>query len=1074
MKIRSQFTRTFHPAMTKETIPMTRPVGRTQRIRPFLLLALLALAVIGASASTAAAAEPHLRVTPLIPDHVVPGAPFKMYVTVHNDGGAPMSGLLTLAYTFPVGVAVPGTPNAEESPEASCLQSGQEDTCTIDVTGIPAGHRISYRVSPVVEATASGELAGQVEVSGGGAPNTVTAPFSLDTEPLTAFGIKAFEVAAAAGTGLLPSQAGGHPADLATAFELDTASVGLAEPLGSVLPENWQSFYTRETFRDVVVHTPAGLVGNPLATASRCTSAELNVQNPAGQYPICPRDSQIGTALLIGKDISPIYNVVPPRGVPAAFAFFYQGVIINLDAKLRPADNGVDIVTAGTPDPLPIPKFEVDLWGTPADSSHDNLRAECTESLLGANGSLCPTFSRAQKPFLRQPTSCTGNPLHWEIEMDTYQHPGVYHRKATSTPALTGCDSVPFEPKVSLAPTDSSAHTTSGLGVDLSVPQDSGPNGIADADVRKVSLALPQGFGLNPAAAEGLTACSDAQLRIGLEVPAECPEASKLGTVEVDTPLLEEPLGGSVYLRSQNSQDPESGEMYRLAIVLHSAERGVDVKLPGSLVVDKATGQLKTTFDELPQLPFETMHLDLKSGPRAPLTTPQACGSYAAQATLTGWNGKTVDLAPGFRVDQGCTQPGFAPGFEAGVRGNTAGEFSPFTLRVTRGAGQPNLSRIAATLPEGELAKLKGVPLCGDAAAATGACPAGSQIGKVVAAVGEGSSPLYLPQPGKSPTAVFLAGPYKGAPFSVVAEVPAQSGPFDLGTVTVRSALRIDPLTTRATVASDPLPQIFGGIPVSYRDVRVEVDRPQFTISPTDCEPMSADGTIGAASGASADVSARFQVADCGALAFKPKLSLRLKGKTRRGGNPALTAVLTMPQKGANANVARTVVSLPHSEFLAQSHINTSCTRVQYAAGAGGGAGCPKGSVYGRARAFSPLLDKPLEGNVYLRSNGGERELPDLVASLDGAIHVDLVGYVDSDKKTGGLRTTFAKVPDAPVSKFVLELPGGRKSLLENSTDICRGTHRAIVKMDGQNGRIADFNPKLRVAGCGAKSKRHR
>jgi hypothetical protein len=274
--------------------------------------------------------------------------------------------------------------------------------------------------------------------------------------------------------------------------------------------------------------------------------------------------------------------------------------------------------------------------------------------------------------------------------------------------------------------------------------------------------------------------------------------------------------------------------------------------------------------------------------------------------------------------------------------------------------------------------------------------------------------------------------------------VPAQSGPFDLGTVTVRSALRVDPVTTRATVISDPLPQIFGGIPVSYRDVRVIVDRPRFTITPTSCEPQTVDGKISASNGQRAAVSARFQASDCAALAFKPRLSISLRGRTRRAGNPALTAVLTYPKKGDFANIARTSVALPHSEFLAQDHIDTSCTRVEYAAGGGGGAGCPKGSIYGKARAFSPLLDQPLEGPVYLRSNGGERELPDLVASLGGQIHVDLVGYIDADKRTGGLRTTFAKVPDAPVSKFVLKMPGGKKSLLENSTNICRGKHRAI------------------------------
>jgi hypothetical protein len=1023
-----------------------------------LLVALIALVAFGASSAGASAAEPHIRVTTLIPDHVVPGKRMFMYVAVHNDGDAAMSGNLTLRYTMPSGVSIV-EPTADESPPASCSPSGQEDECTIDVTGVPPGRLIRYNLSPEVEPGLTGALFGQIEASGGGASNTVTVPFSLDPTPIGQFEIKALDVGVDDNPALSAAQAGAHPSAVATSYELLSTSALNFGFFGVVTPP--------ETVRDIVTHVPAGLIGDPTATAARCTAAQISTASPEGHVPLCPRDSQVGIALVNGKDISPVFNLVPPEGAPAEFGLYYEGVIINLRAELRPSDNGVDIVAEDSPTSVPIPKAEVTLWGTPADSSHDNLRAECTQALLGANGELCPPISNRRKPFLRMPTSCS-SALPWSMEMDTYQHPGVFHRGETTTPALEGCGSVPFEPSVSLAPTSGAAHSASGLDVELSLPQDSGPRGISQADVKKAAVALPQGVGINPASADGLEACSDAQLRLGVEGPAECPEASKLGTVEVKTPLLEETLDGSVYLRAQNSQDPESGQMYRLAIVLHSAERGVDVKLPGSLVVNKSTGQLTTVFDDLPQLPFESMQLHLKAGPRAPLTTPQACGHYAAQATLTGWNGKTVSTEPGFDVDQNCAAPGFKPGFEAGVSRPTAGSFSPFTLRVTRDSGMPNLSRIDATLPEGELAKLAGVPVCSDAQVAADSCPASSQVGHVVTAVGEGSSPLYIPQPGKAPTAVYLAGPYKGAPYSFLARVPAQSGPFDLGNVLVRSALRIDPESVQASVESDPLPQIFGGIPVSYRDVQVEVDRPEYTVNPTNCEPTAVTGTIDSIAGQSVDVSDRFQVSDCAALGFKPKLSISLKGKARRGGHPALTAVLQMPQGGAN--IASTSVALPHSEFLAQSHINTSCTRVQYAAGGGGGAGCPAGSIYGHARAFSPLLDRPLEGPVYLRSNGGERELPDLVASLGGQLHVDLVGYVDSDRKTGGLRTTFGKVPDAPVTKFVLKMPGGRKSLLENSTNICRGKHRAIVKMDGQNGKIHDFRPLVR-ARCGKRAR---
>jgi hypothetical protein len=1060
--------------MNKETSRMNRstPCNRLPRRLALIGLAAIAsLSLLGASAATATAA-PVIRVSMLKPDHVTPGKLMLMYVSVINVGDEPLTGNLTIKYTFPAGMT-PADPLWEEDPAAGspCTPpeqvSGQVDECVIDVTGTPLGRPLTYKTYSFVDPGASGTLTGEVEVSGGGASNSVTVPLAFETDPIVPFAVNSFDVAPMDNPALQPAQAGGVPPEVDTAFELRSETVNnfdFPNPAFILIA-------TPESFRDVVVHVPPGFVGYPTATEQRCTAAKL--QEPAStgaQVPACPRDSQIGLALVNNGNVVPVYNLVPPRGVPAMFGIFYQGVIVTLRSKLRPADNGIDIVASKNQTTVPIPRFELQLWGVPAASSHDLVRADCTEGVYGATGDLCPSAA-PRVPFLRMPTSCAGS-LPWSMDIDTYRHPETIHHAETTTPAPTGCELNPFDPRLTLRPSTPAAHSTSGIDAVVSMPQEFGPDGIAPADLRSAAVTLPEGMAINPAAAGGLEACTDAQLGLGVDGAARCPEAAKIGSLEVETPLLDETLQGSVYIRTQGSRDPASGEMYRLALVLHSEERGVDVKLPGSLVADPATGQLTTRFSDLPQLPFESLSMHLNAGPRAPLTTPARCGTYSTHATMTSWSGRTVSLDTPFTIQQDCDVPGFAPGFEAGVANATAGGFSPFTLRVTRDSGQPNLSRIEATLPEGELAKLAGVPVCSGSQATTGACPISSRIGKVISAVGEGSSPIYLPQPGKAPSAVYLAGPYKGAPYSVVAAVPAQSGPFDLGTVVVRSALRIDPETAQATVVSDPLPQIFGGILVTYRDVRVEVDRPEFTLNPTDCEPKQVIGTIGSSAGGSAAVSDRFQVSDCAALGFKPKLSISLAGKTRRAGNPALTAVLQMPQKGANANIARTVVSLPGSEFLAQNHIQTVCTRVQYAAGAGGGAECPKGSVYGRARAFTPLLDQPLEGPVYLRSNGGDRELPDLVASLGGQIHVDLVGYIDSNKKTGGIRTTFAKVPDAPVSKFVLKMPGGKKSLLENSTNICRGKHRAVVNMIGQNDRIANSHPRVRVKGCGGKQQR--
>jgi hypothetical protein len=424
-----------------------------------------------------------------------------------------------------------------------------------------------------------------------------------------------------------------------------------------------------------------------------------------------------------------------------------------------------------------------------------------------------------------------------------------------------------------------------------------------------------------------------------------------------------------------------------------------------------------------------------------------------------------------FTIDEGCANAGqFTPTLEAGTTAPSAGKPSPFTLRITQRSGQQNLSVIEATLPKGVLAKLAGVQLCGNAEAATGNCPMGSQVGTTTVGAGAGPSPIYVPQPGRAPTAVYLAGPYNGAPYSLVVKVPAEAGPFNLGTVTVRNSLYVDPTTTQVTAKSDPLPQILDGVPISYRDVRVDITRNDFTINPTSCEPMQVTSVLTAISGQTASPATRFQVAGCDALGFSPKLSLQLKGQTKRTGNPAVNAVLTAPP--GQANIAATTVILPKSSFIDQSHVDNPCTRVQFSADA-----CPANSILGTAVAYTPLIDKPLEGPVYFRSNGGERTLPDIVADLNGQIHVVLVGFIDSvkvGKESSRVRTRFASVPDAPVSKFVLKLKGGKRGLIENSQNLCKVKPVATVQMTGQNGKPHDFKQKIGTScGSGKKSKKH-
>lgn len=861
------------------------------------------------------------------------------------------------------------------------------------------------------------------------------------------------------------TKAGAHPFGLTTRFRVNSVQA----PVGELPAEN---------VKNVEVQLPPGIVGNA-ASLPHCSQEQFSEQG------YCPADTQVGIVnnelFFFGPSTreDPIYNLTPPPGEPAQFGFKVVAALLRINIHVRSGgDYGVTATLPNANPTAPLFKAETTFWGVPASSAHDSERFEYGHEAPGREGQGEPFPSQAPMvPFLTNPSACSDS-LTTPTILDTWQNPGTSIFLSASVPGMTECDRVPFEPTFAAAPDGSNAGGPAGMNFDLHVPQGGAitvdhenivvGSGVTSSTLKKTTIQLPKGVSLSPGSAEGLGACTDAQAGIHVEGAAECPPSAKIGEVEIDTPLLSKPLTGGMYLGSQLSDDPASGQMYRLFLVANGS--GVNVKLPGSVVVSPEDGSVTATFDNAPQLPFEDLKVDLDGGPRAPLSMPKACGTYTTTALLTPWSAPTepVEATSSFKVSEGCgNASSFSPGLVGGTTNPVAGESSPFLLEVTGQSGQQNIRGISATLPEGLLAKLAGVPVCGDAQAATGSCGAGSKVGSTTVAAGEGSSPLYIPQPGKSPTAVYLAGPYKGAPYSLVFDVPAQAGPFDLGDVVVRSALNVDPTTTQVTASSDPLPQVVGGIPVQYRSIAVSVDRAGFTRNPTSCRPAAITSTITSAEGGSAHPESPFQASDCAALPFAPTLALQLKGQLERTGNPALTATLRAPE--GQADIAKTAVILPKSMFIDQSHVSNPCTRVQFAAGA-----CPANSVLGTAVAYSPLLDKPLEGPVYFRSNGGERHLPDLVADLDGQIHVVLVGFIDSVKsgKEGSrVRTRFQSVPDAPVSRFVLRLKGGRLGLIENSEDLCETRPVAKVQMEGHNGKPHDFEQKIAVP-CGRKSKK--
>jgi hypothetical protein len=855
--------------------------------------------------------------------------------------------------------------------------------------------------------------------------------------------------------GQFSRQAGAHP-DFTTTFSFPENPDLVVDGKVSPGPD--------ESVHSIDVDLPPGMIGNPNAI-EECDPRDF-VQPGAGVSK-CPLASQIGVAYVTTVTTAGkaqlkvgVYNLAHGPDVPARFGFNYIGAIAYIDGRVRPDDYGISAGSFSISQAQTIEAVKITLWGVPADSTHDFERG-------GFASTYQPLTGVPRRPFLSSPTSCTESPVPFTMRGDSWQNRDTIATVTTTTDSegtpfvFSGCDRLPFNPSIDVEPTSGAAGSPTGLDVDLQIPQSEEPDGLATSDLRDVKMTLPKGMTISSSSAAGQGACSLAQIGLHSNDAPSCPASSKIGTVSVKSPALKEVLTGDVILAAQGDNPFSS----LLAMYIAVKGPGFYLKLPGKIEADPDTGQLTVTFKDNPQLPFEQLRLDLINGPRAPLSNPSQCGTYAVQTEFTPWSGTApIRKESTFQVDQGCNTGGFAPGLEAGTVDPTGGAFSPFLLRITREDGETNLSKIQSTLPEGLLAKLKGVPLCGDAQAATGDCPAGSQVGKVVVGSGSGPLPLYVPEAGKAPTAAYLAGPYRGAPYSLVVKVPAQAGPFDLGTVTVRNALNIDPTTTQVTAVSDPLPQILQGIPIAYRDVRVEVNRPGFTVNPTSCKAMEVTSVLTSATGQTATPSSFFQASGCKELGFGPSLKISLKGKMKRTGNPALTAVLKAPK--GDANIAKTTVILPGSEFIDNAHINNPCTRVQFNANA-----CPASSILGTATAVSPLIDKPLSGPVYFRSNGGERELPDLVADLDGPIHVTVVGFIDSVK--GRVRTRFANIPDAPVSKFTLKMKGGKKGLLANSRDLCSFTPKAKVQMTGQNGKTANSNLKLATS-CGKGSARRK
>jgi hypothetical protein len=927
--------------------------------------------------------------------------------------------------------------------------------------------------------------------------------------------------------GLFFEQAAGHPPKGFTQFIINTET---GPPLGPAPIGN---------LRTVRVDLPAGLTVNPQSSIEQCDL------EPGGSPAGCPPASKVGTSEVTATNpgtgfsltLPPadVFNIVPEEGEPARFGLSLLGNDVFLEADVAWESDYHEYFT------IHVTKLDLPTLPLLGESARIAKNRLVFDGTAGDDGT-----------FITTPTTCLGpaapgSPFEhiystW-LRADSYEEPDpsfpngsafVESKIPRKPPAFETspkeCDSIPFEPSISTDPNTAQTDSPSGATVTVELPEVKGGGNQGTSHVRSAKVTLPAGMGLNPSAANGLVACTDAQFNKGSRGSVACPAASRIGTVEVDTPPLPDgSLTGPVYVGNQLDRDPTSGNLYRIFVVAESSRYDISARLLGKASVNPQTGQVTTTFDDgalgnvplpgLPQVPFKSFRIKLNGGPTAVLTSPPTCGPNATGTQMTPWSSavglvpvgqpggpsanSTVSDSSDFSLSAapgggGCpktmAERPFSLGFDADTNNAKAATFSPLRMKITRSDGNQELKGVDVTLPPGLVAKLAGVKYCSNAAlaaaaansgtaeAAKSSCPASSRIGRADIKTGSGPSPIGISGQ------VFLAGRYKGSPLSLAVITPATAGPFDLGTVVVRVALSLEPRTAQVHAVSDPIPHVYGGALLDIRSISVVLNRDDFTLNPTNCSQLSFNGSL-LGGGANpldpavfvpAAVSAPFKAHGCESLGFRPKLFLRLFGGMRRAKNPKLRAVL-LPRKD-DANIARAATILPRSLILDQSNLSKVCTRVQFAAN-----DCPKKSIYGNARAFSPLLDDPLEGPVYLRSSNNT--LPDLVSDLRGQVEVELVSRTDSIR--GRIRNTFDIVPDVPVSKFVLTLRGGPKGLLVNSRNQCprkrtsakgksaqasktrrKGKgQRVIVRMKAQNGKKRNMRLRLRTA-CGKKHGR--
>ncbi len=1061
-----------------------RFAGRLTSYCAAAFTAAVALLVFAAAPALAVTSEPQWTVASVSrPTNFAPNdksGDDAYVVTVTNTGGAASDGSpITITDELPPGLSLDSAEASGEdelaaydgkSPNANFMCVFR--TCTY--TGVVLPNETLIISFPVdVSLSEPTSVRNVVRVAGGGAGDAaMETPTAISSAPAS-FGISP----GGATTALSSTQAGAHP-DLTVSVAFNTVGRN-----GSLAGD------TKDTIYDLPPGFAGDLVDTPVCPDSQFLKSECPIGTQAGVTTVTLAPT--GTSL-----VEPVYNLSPNSGEVAKIGFLIAGnVYVEGDVSLRPGDYGLrttfhNISEAATE----LDNVSLTLWGVPADPLHDPLRwkAEGTPP----QGHFGTSSDAAPVPFFTNPTSCNGEALEAAFRADSWQEPEPSGEPVNKPPTgmtfgpIVGCDRLGMEPSLTAEATTSSASAPTGLDFDMKLPQTyENPEGLATSTLKKAIVTLPEGMTVNPSAGAGLAACTPEQYAEEAVqfVPGQgCPNESKLGTVKILTPSLKEEATGSVFL-AEPYENP-FGSLIALYVVARIPTRGVLVRLAGEVAANPITGQLVTTFDTagpadphagLPPLPFSLFTFSFRQGATSPLVTPPACGNYTVQAELTPYATPSQVLAPAippFPITNGfdggaCPGggiPPFTPGVSAGTLDNSGGSYSPLDLRITRNDGDQEITGFSSQLPPGLTANLSNVPFCSEADIAlaktkTGAqeetepsCPAASQIGHTLVGAGVGSVLAYAP--GK----IYMAGPMPpqgpnqpDAPFSIAAITSAKVGPFDLGTVVVHLPLRIDPLTAAVSVAagsSDQIPHIIKGIVVHVRDIRVYIDKQDFTLNPTSCERQTLSATVIGSGQSFTDpvddvpvsVTDPFQAADCSSLQFKPTFKVTTSGKTSKALGASLTARLTYPTapQGTQANIRQVKVDLPKQLPSRLTTLQKACTAAQFNTNP---AGCPSASNIGHARAITPILPVPLEGPVYFVSHGGDA-FPSLEIVLQGyGVTIDLVATTFISK-TGITSSTFHTVPDQPVTSFELTLPEGKYSALAANGNLCSLTNTVMVK----------------------------